>query len=609
MSALATTVLRFFRDRFAAVVLAGVMLVPAAYGGILVWGYWDPYVRSDRIPAAVVNLDVPAQAADGTTIDAGAELAQTIVDSDTMVWSEAPSADAAERGLEDQTYYVVLTIPEDFSASIATMTTSAPQSATLEVHTNDAGNFLVGVLAKDAVTAVQGAANAMVVDAYLGAVYDAAGKVHEVLGEVAGAAGELSDGLAQAAAGAAQVAAGTGELVTGAAAGGTAVSDFDAKIQALPDRVAALQTQAQSALDKATALSQKSSSVIATLRSVAAALDAAGQTAAADEVTAAADLLQNEVQTRLDTAVGIATDAVTRANTLHDQALAAVGVANQATADAGQLQTAVGALNDGATQLSDALGSQLAPGMAELSGGLSQAAGLDVPLLDAARDDFAAVLSQPVVIERTIENPMGHFGDGFTAYFAGMGLFVGAVFVFLVLSPLDRRTQLWGGSPLKAAAVPFAAGAAVVAGQALLLFLVLLLVGVRAVNPLGLLATFVLSAVSFVALMQFLKAAAGLIGEFIGVILLVLQVAAGEGAYPIQTFGGFFQAINPFLPMTYTNDAVRRTIAGGEQWPWTWVDFAVLTGVTLVCFALTILAARRKRTLTAASLHPSVELV
>ncbi|NKY39935.1 YhgE/Pip family protein, partial [Cellulomonas septica] len=145
--------------------------------------------------------------------------------------------------------------------------------------------------------------------------------------------------------------------------------------------------------------------------------------------------------------------------------------------------------------------------------------------------------------------------------------------------------------------------------QAGLLLGALLLVGVAPDAPWVLLGVLAASAVCFVALMQLLKAAFGLVGEFVGVVLLVLQVAAGEGAYPIQTFGTFFQAVHPYLPMSWTNDAVRRSVAGGPLTPYVWVDVGLLLGTAAVAFALTCLAARRRERWTPARLRPSVELV
>lgn len=54
----------------------------------------------------------------------------------------------------------------------------------------------------------------------------------------------------------------------------------------------------------------------------------------------------------------------------------------------------------------------------------------------------------------------------------------------------------------------------------------------------------------------------GNVGKVIAVILLVLQVAASGGTFPIEVTSKFFQTINPLLPFTYAIGAMRESVAG-----------------------------------------------
>src|SRR3712207_3638876 len=47
-----------------------------------------------------------------------------------------------------------------------------------------------------------------------------------------------------------------------------------------------------------------------------------------------------------------------------------------------------------------------------------------------------------------------------------------------------------------------------------------------------------------------------------GVILLVLQISASGGTFPIQVTPTFFQRLNPFLPFTYAIGGMRETVGG-----------------------------------------------
>ncbi len=48
----------------------------------------------------------------------------------------------------------------------------------------------------------------------------------------------------------------------------------------------------------------------------------------------------------------------------------------------------------------------------------------------------------------------------------------------------------------------------------------------------------------------------------------------------MQTSPGFFNAIHPYLPMTYVVEALRRLITGGGMGP-VWQACAVLTAFTV----------------------------
>jgi putative membrane protein len=70
---------------------------------------------------------------------------------------------------------------------------------------------------------------------------------------------------------------------------------------------------------------------------------------------------------------------------------------------------------------------------------------------------------------------------------------------------------------------------------------------------------------------------------------------------------GFFQAINPYLPMSYVVVGMRQTVSGGD------LATAANCAVTIVAFglaalAVTAVAAWRKLSYTMERLHPSLSL-
>ena len=65
-----------------------------------------------------------------------------------------------------------------------------------------------------------------------------------------------------------------------------------------------------------------------------------------------------------------------------------------------------------------------------------------------------------------------------------------------------------------------------------------------------------------IALVCVLISVLGMLGQMLSMVLLILQLTASSGTYPIQlTQGGFFQALHPYVPFTYSVKALRETVS------------------------------------------------
>ena len=88
---------------------------------------------------------------------------------------------------------------------------------------------------------------------------------------------------------------------------------------------------------------------------------------------------------------------------------------------------------------------------------------------------------------------------------------------------------------------------------------------------------------------------------------LMVQLASCGGTYPIQTTPAFFQAINPYMPMTYVVEGLREAITGGIETRF-WVAAGILLAIFVVSLAASSLAAARKRVWTMSRLHPALSI-
>ncbi len=211
--------------------ILGVLLLPAAVGGILMAALYNPTERLDSMTAAIVNLDEPVEI-DGQTTPLGRQLASGLVEGSddldsNLTWVISNEEDAAD-GLADGSYQAVITIPEDFSAAA----TSAGQAvadgggdaeqATIQVTTPDDGlvadDLITGQIADVAASTL----GTMLSEATTENILVGFTTIGDQIGDAADGALELAKGARDAATGAAalpegatQLAAGAGELGTG----------------------------------------------------------------------------------------------------------------------------------------------------------------------------------------------------------------------------------------------------------------------------------------------------------------------------------------------------------------------------------------------------------
>ncbi|MGX7759281.1 YhgE/Pip family protein [Streptomyces angustmyceticus] len=253
---------RFGRGKLPRLGLVALMLIPLLYGALYLCSFWDPYSRLDKIPVALVNDDRGATSG-GKQIHAGDDLAENLKDSKKFHWEDVSAADAA-KGVENGTYYLSLTVPDDFSKRIVSSAGKTPQTGALKVRTNDANNYVVGSISKTVFSEVRAKTSATSARAMLDKIFisfsdlhdktaeaaDGAGKVDDGVGKAKKGSGDLADGLGKLHDGAGKVSKGAGDLSRGAT---TAV----AKARELRDGAGQVADGTQQLADKVHGLAKK----------------------------------------------------------------------------------------------------------------------------------------------------------------------------------------------------------------------------------------------------------------------------------------------------------------------------------------------------------------
>ncbi|MGW7056388.1 YhgE/Pip family protein [Streptomyces sp. NPDC054887] len=274
---------------------------------------------------------------------------------------------------------------------------------------------------------------------------------------------------------------------------------------------------------------------------------------------------------------------------------------------AGTLDNGIGRLKTGAGELNGGL-IKLVDGSGELASGLHKGVG-KIPDYDKEkRDQRTGVMADPVQLASQSMHKAPNYGTGFAPYFIPLSLWVGAMVAYMLIQPLNRRALAAGASAWRIALAGWLPVAALGVLQVAALMSVLHWgLGLRMERAAGTIAFLVLVTGCFSAIVQWLNARFGAAGRILVLAVLMLQLTSAGGTYPVQTSPGFFNAIHPFLPMTYVVEGLRRLITGGGLEP-VWTGSVVLFAFTAGAVALTALSARRKQVWTLDRLHPELSL-
>lgn len=639
------------------VALAFMLIVPTLYGALYLWSNWDPYGKLDQIPVAVVNEDQPVQV-DGRTVDAGSMVVQNLKDDPIFGWVFTDAEDAAA-GLEDGDYYLTITVPEDFSARLASGADTTPQRAEIQVRRNDANGYVIGVMAETVQARLHEQINAAATEAYFESVYGSLAAIRDAVQQADTGAGQLRDGLASADTGAATLASGLADAQTGAsqlATGATQVADGAVQVADGTQQIAdvvnpiadeivpAIPGVASAATDLATAASDLTGTVSTDADSLISRVDSANQ--ALDDLVAAHPELASDPA--FQTVSSAFEDVDTRVNEV-DSAVSALHTDAQALqADAQDLENAVpdlqttvrdaqdqvNELNDGAHDVADGAGQvrdgandlstalvDAKDGAAELSTGITSAhtgatdlaTGLDqlvaaVPALDPEqRQANAAILGNPTDVTLTVDNPAELYGRGLAPFFFSISLWVFGIVIFLILRPTSGRALVSRASSWRVALVGWLPILGIgLVGAWLLLAVADLALGLNPVHPVQSFALVSLAVAVFTLIAHLARSALGLVGSAVLLVLLMIQLAASAGIYPAETLPPALLAIHPYLPMTYLIEGLRVTFTGGSAETLTRAVIILLV-VGAATFAGTWAVTARRRTWTMADVHPPLE--
>ena len=185
-----------WNNKILIIVVMAIIVIPVIYAGLFLKSMWDPYGNLDKLPVAVVNNDKSVEY-NGKTLNVGSDMVDELKDNDSLDFHFVDS-DEAEQGLKNGTYYMVITIPEDFSSDASTLMDDNPKKMELKYETNPGTNYIASKMSETALSKIREAVASKVTETYTQTVFDQIGTVGDGMQEAADGSTELKDGLTTA---------------------------------------------------------------------------------------------------------------------------------------------------------------------------------------------------------------------------------------------------------------------------------------------------------------------------------------------------------------------------------------------------------------------------
>ena len=589
------------------VVLLVIILLPSLYALLNIEATWDPYAKTSYIEVAVVNEDL-GYTTNGTNYNVGNMLVDELKNNTNFSWQFVDESTGLN-GVKNGKYYAVLIIPSDFSQQLLSIQTSNPQQAKIQYIVNDKTNPIAPRLTNTGVDAIQAQINDQVVKTVDGIIF---GKLSDI-GEYAAAnkaeflkaksfVNELNGQISE-----------IDSTITQANTDMSTVNDIWPKVKAaLPEiqktsntvrtEYDTLYNQIESnptqAITNVQNMELQVNTVITALKYIDAVLTSLYDTTGDANLKPIIDQVESDISTANNVLV------------ILKQVEADIKNGNNPTGDLTKLKSSIDTMDNAINTLvanEGNINQQISEASAKLSlvntkwPTIKAAIPVAATKLNSINESdidgliaFSAVnqtgvqnyFDSPVVIQKQDIYPIDNYGLALAPFYISISLWIGCVIAVAMISMRVKSRIKYRAESVYLGRM----GLFIIIGllQAILVALGALYLHVQTSSAILFVLTTLFIGLCSMVIVYSLTSTLGNAGKSLAIIILVLQITGTAGIYPVQLLPPFFQAIHPYLPLTYAIGALREVI-GGVMWSSYWYNILILAIFPALTFVITLI--------------------
>lgn len=133
---------KLVKQPFALVIIIGLCVIPSLYAWFNIFANWDPYANTGGIPVAVVSLDKDYTRKDGSVVNMGESVLESLHSSTSVKWIFLDTEEEAREGVEAGKYYAAIVITDKFTYSMYNVFSDDFENPSLIYYQNQKSNAI-----------------------------------------------------------------------------------------------------------------------------------------------------------------------------------------------------------------------------------------------------------------------------------------------------------------------------------------------------------------------------------------------------------------------------------------------------------------------------------
>ncbi|MDO8869748.1 MAG: YhgE/Pip domain-containing protein [Methanobacteriaceae archaeon] len=584
-----------------------IICIPSLYALLNVQATWDPYARTANIEVAVVNDDL-GYTTNGTHYNIGNILVDELKDNKNFSWRFVGKKTALN-GVKNGDYYAALIIPSNFSENLLSIETTTPQPAQIEYIVNDKLNPVAPRLTSVGADAVQTKINNEIVKTVDGIIFGQLSdvgslvkdnkaqflKLKAFVNELNGKLGEIYSTLGEAN----NVMSTVNEIWPKISAALPEIQTYSNNVRGKYDTLYnQVTSDPAKALTTVQDMETKVSTTITGLKYVDAILTSLNNATGDGNLKPVIGQIEDDIN-KANQVFGILKSVesdikdgknpqgkLTKLKTLIDEMDDGVNylVKNKASINK--------KINDATAKLSlvnskwPIVKQSIPIAAAKLNSINEDDLNKLIAFSDTNQSDVANYFESPVQLEKKHIYPVDTYGSALAPFYISISLWIGCLIAVAMISMRFRSIKKYNAESVYIGRMGLFLLIALL--QSILVILGSLFLHIQITSALLFTLTTLFVGLCFMIVVYSLTSAFGNAGKAMVVVILVLQITATGGIFPVEILPPFFQAINPYLPLTYSIGALREVVAG-VIWSTYWYNMIALALFPVLTFVLTLL--------------------